>query len=179
MPGDLAPTPRSFLRPLPTARRSPRVRPPCSPGFGNAPVISGNNVAFVAAYNAGFGAGIFTGTVLSVSGGNSLYLYQNGTLDDVAAVGEPLFSSTIAALGSSLSGLDGNHLTYSYTLANGVTGIGTFASQRFCRQPRRSIQRTFSWHLPVKRTLQDQRSATRIASTRSPDDGGPTGIVNR
>ena len=43
----------------------------------------------------------------------------------MAAVGEPLFGSTISELSFFPSGLDGNTMTFGYSLTNGVFGVAT------------------------------------------------------
>ena len=59
---------------------------------------------------------------------NGLLLYRGGSLLDVAAVGEPLFGSTISSLSLATSGLDGDTLTSAYVLADGVSGVATFSA---------------------------------------------------
>ena len=59
---------------------------------------------------------------------NGLFLYRGGSLLDVAAVGEPLFGSTISSLSLATSGLDGDTLTYTSVLADGVSGVATFSA---------------------------------------------------
>ena len=81
--------------------------------FGT-PAISGGNVAFIGSY----------------SGGSGLFFSQNGgNLLDVIETGEPLFGSTVSAVSfAAATGLDGNGLAYSYTLASGVKGEGYFGA---------------------------------------------------
>ena len=59
---------------------------------------------------------------------NGLFLYRGGSLLEVAAVGEPLFGSTISSLSLATSGLDGDTLTYTSVLADGVSGVATFSA---------------------------------------------------
>ena len=86
------------------------------------PIISGSNVAF---YGNFYPAG-------SGSESTGIFLFRDGNLLDVAETGEPLFGSTISSLGGTSYtrdqkfSLDGDTLAFSYTLANGVTGIATF-----------------------------------------------------
>ncbi len=73
--------------------------------------ISGSDVAFLAFYK----------------GGDGIFLYHNGSLFDVAELGEPLFGSTITNFtASGTVALDGNDLSFGYVLADGVSGVATF-----------------------------------------------------
>ncbi len=73
--------------------------------------ISGSDVAFFAFYK----------------GGDGIFLYHDGSLLDVAELGEPLFGSTITNFtASGTVSLSGNELSFGYLLADGVGGVATF-----------------------------------------------------
>jgi hypothetical protein len=79
--------------------------------FGATPSLSGSNVAFAGFYSGGQG-------IYLVSGG------AGGSLSAVLNSGDPLFGSTVSSLNVSPFAYDNNAIAFSYTLANGRSGIG-------------------------------------------------------
>jgi hypothetical protein len=78
--------------------------------FGATPSVSGSNVAFVGGY----------------SGGSGIYLASGGAGGSLSAVlnsGDPLFGSTVTGLDMGSFAYDNDAIAFSYTLANGRSGI--------------------------------------------------------
>jgi hypothetical protein len=79
--------------------------------FGSTPSVSGSNVAFVGGYSGGFG-------IYLASGG------AGGSLSAVLNTGDALFGSTVTGLNMGSVGYDNDAIAFSYSLADGRSGIG-------------------------------------------------------